>query len=283
MSKMRKRKRSFDAVDFADAVETLHIRDRTELLLIVKKQKELGKRDLPLYVLNNLTKAVTIMNTVWEMNGAAEAVERRSKERMQLMMEAYEGVCIENCNGQWLQMAKETLLNNNIIISQFSGALSQAIEKGRGKYFNILLTGGGNCCKTFLLKPLTKIFDAFCNPAAGSFAWLGVEEKEIVFLNDFRWERTILPWKDMLLLLEGDEVSFSAPKTNYTKDIKFTKDSPIFATADKCFQKGPTFAVENYMMTLRWRILHLTYEIPRHRAKKIDPCAKCFARLVFDS
>ena len=78
---------------------------------------------------------------------------------------------------------------------------------------------------------------------SGSFSWLGVESKEIIFLNDFHWDRTILPWKDMLSLLEGDEVNFSAPKTNYAKDIKLTKDAPIFATADKCFSKGQNCTV----------------------------------------
>ena len=38
-----------------------------------------------------------------------------------------------------IKKEKETLLNNNIVINQFSGALSKAIEKGRGKEYNILM------------------------------------------------------------------------------------------------------------------------------------------------
>ena len=41
--------------------------------------------------------------------------------------------------------------------------------------------------KTFLLNILTQTLDAFCNPATGAFAWVGVEE--IIFLYDFRSEK----------------------------------------------------------------------------------------------
>ena len=54
-------------------------------------------------------------------------------------------------------------------------------ERGNGR--NLFLTGPANCGKTVLTNPLTQIFDAFCNPATGLFAWAGVA--------------------DMLLLLEG--------------------------------------------------------------------------------
>ena len=72
------------------------------------------------------------------------------------------------------------------------------------------------------------------------YAWLGVEDKELIFLNDFRWPPTIIPWSDVLLLLEGHIVHFAAPKTTYSQDIEFIKDTPIFATAKApiAFVKG---------------------------------------------
>ena len=90
--------------------------------------------------------------------------------------------------------------------------------KGRGKYRNIFIKGPANCEKTFLLNPLCKIYHTFCNPATSTFAWVGAEEAEIIFLNDFRWAAKIIPWHDMLLLLEGQTVHLPAPKCHYTKD-----------------------------------------------------------------
>ena len=116
-----------------------------------------------------------------------------------------------------MKCALELLEKNRIEHKEFSCALMDVLEKGRGKGRNVFLTGPANYGKTFLLNPLTQIFDAFCNPATGSFAWVGVEE-EIIFLNDFRWEKSILPWTEMLLLLEGRLVHFPARKTHYCKD-----------------------------------------------------------------
>ena len=138
---------------------------------------------------------------------------------------------------------------------EFSTAIKELLEKGRGRGRTILLTGPANCGKTFLLNPLTKIFDAFCNPATGSFAWIGVEEREIIFLHDFRWDKSVIPWADMLLLLEGQLVHFPSPKTHYSKDITLGKDTPIF-----CTNKGPFVYVKNSiiddretdMMQVRW-------------------------------
>ena len=279
----RTRKRAFDAVDLADLVEMYHIRDKTELLNVVKKQKVEGKRDLALYVFNNIEKSVKLIHTVWEMHNAAKVIQRRTTERMQVLNEALQGDCVADCEGRWLTMAKETLGNNDIPLRKYAGAVSEAIEKGRGKDWNILLVGGGNCAKTFMLKPLRKIFQTFSNPATGSFAWLGVEKAEMIFLNDFRWDKTLISWKDFLLLLEGDELHFPAPKTSYSEDILFDRDTPIFCTADECFKKGANCPIENYMMTLRWVKFEFIYEIPRNKIVKINPCGRCFADLILNN
>ena len=32
----------------------------------------------------------------------------------------------------------------------------------------------------------------------GTFAWLGAEEAEVIFLNDFRWSQAVIAWADLL-------------------------------------------------------------------------------------
>ncbi len=76
-----------------------------------------------------------------------------------------------------------------------------------------MIIGPANCGKTFILRPLCDMFNAFVNPASGTFAWVAVEEAEIIFLNDFRWSERILPWQDLLRLLEGDKIHIATPKT----------------------------------------------------------------------
>ena len=67
----------------------------------------------------------------------------------------------------------------------------------------------------------------------GSFAWVGVQDKECIFLNNLRWSHQLLQWHDLLLLLEGEIVNFPAPKTHFIQDIQLTKDNPIFCTTKR--------------------------------------------------
>ena len=89
-------------------------------------------------------------------------------------------------------------------MTQSKVAVKDLLLHGRGKNRNLLLTGPTNCGKSFLLNPLKVIYQTFCNPATGTFAWVGVGRAECILLNDFRWSLQIIPWHDLLLMLEGD-------------------------------------------------------------------------------
>jgi hypothetical protein len=114
---------------------------------------------------------------------------------------------------------------------------------------------------------------------------VAVEHKEVVFLNDYRWQAKQIAWADFLLLLEGAPVHIAAPKTSREKDIFFDKDVPIFATAhdrvrfaSDYHSSSKQIDEEQEMMDVRWKIFDLKHQIPvRH---DIPSCAKCFADLV---
>ena len=69
------------------------------------------------------------------------------------------------------------------------------------------------------------LFNTFCNQATGILSWVGVEDAEVVFLNDFRWK----PLPDMLQLLEG-HIAHCWHRDDFCKrDIDLSKDTPVFA------------------------------------------------------
>ena len=76
---------------------------------------------------------------------------------------------------------------------------------------------------------------SFTNPACTSFALVGAEKFECIFLNDFRWCPVIIKWS-----VEGQLVHLPAPKSHYAKDIVFNSDTPIFATG-----KNPILFIKN--------------------------------------
>ena len=144
------------------------------------------------FVLNNTAKKVNeLIQTTWEVKRASAEIERLNKTRVELMQLYLTKDCIQGCEGQWLQCAKEALLNDQISVNEL-------LERRRGKYRNLLIVGPANYGKTFLLSPLCEIFKCFVNPASNSFAWVGAETAEIILLNDFRWSEKVIPWHDFL-------------------------------------------------------------------------------------
>ena len=192
-----------------------------KLQALAHQQKKEGKTDLVELLVNRTPRAVAdILNAAWEIQDAAEKLARSKKTCLELLQEAIEKECTEGSDGLRKICAEEILANNQFPLQVFRDAVCDLPIKRRGKYRNIMITGNANCGKTFLLNPLTLIFDTFCNPASGSFAWVGVQNAECIFLNDFRWSPQVIPWHDLLLMLEGHVVHFPASKTHFARKFQ---------------------------------------------------------------
>ena len=141
--------------------------------------------------------------------------------------------CLSQCHGEWLVCAKQVLQQNGINLYCFASALRQLLQKGRQKRLNVLLIGPTNCGKSFLLNPLDK---TFINPATAKYAWTGLDECEVAYLNDFRWSPELIDWSDLLLVLEGQTVHLPRPKNVFATDLCIPRENTIqiFATS-----KGP--------------------------------------------
>lgn len=284
--KQGKKRKRLSAFEVAEIVLSKGLRNRTELLAFSNRQREEGKIDLAEFVVNRGKKVVSeVIATAWEMQSAQEAHIRQSKTRIELLNEARHGECICITKEEWHSCALQLLANNSIAVENFSNCVKELLVKGRGKFRNIMLTGPANCGKTFLLNPLNKIFKSFTNPASTSFAWVGAENAEVVFLNDFRWSPQIIAWHDLLLMLEGQLVHLPAPKSHFAHDIVFDKDTPIFSTSKHqlIFVKGGIVDErETEMMAVRWKIFNFNRQISQEEQRELAPCAACFARLILD-
>ena len=128
--------------------------------------------------------------------------------------------CVAGCNGQWHKCATEVLHKNAIHPAAFTSVLQKLFLEGRGKYRNILITGPANCGKIFILSPVSKVFkDTLISPSSTKYAWIGDDEAEIIFLNDYRYSPEQISWDDLLQLLEGATVDLPAPMNHYSKDM----------------------------------------------------------------
>ena len=284
--KNRKEKR-LSIYDVAQLIQVKKITTRLELVCLAVEQEREGKTSVAQFIANKGTKAVDEALAIAKEFGEAEAKLARSKKtRIQLLEECKDSKCCEECQGSWIDAAQSLLKRHEISIEAFCNAIYTALKDGRGKYRNIYIYGPANSGKTFILLPLKKIYRAFCNPATGSFAWVGAEDAEIIFLNDFRWNPAIIAWADFLQALEGDTVHLPAPKTFCKQDIELTNDTPFFATADVplVLVKGSSIDCANtHMMDVRWRMFHFWRQIPQAEQQNLIPCAHCFAKFILEN
>ena len=282
--KGKKRKKRMSSFDLSEIIIRKGIKTRTELLAYANQQKSQGKYDIAEFIVNRGPRVVAeVLTTAWEMNTAQEKLDRAKKSRLEILEEASQGECAAGCNGQWLTCATEVLEQNGIRKESFTTAIKDLLKNGHSKFRNVMICGPANSGKTFLLNPLTCVYKTFCNPACTSFAWVGAEEAECIFLNDFRWSQQIIQWHDFLLMLEGQMAHLPAPKTHYAKDIVFDKDTPIFCTGKQPFvyiKNGVIDQRETDMMSVRWKTFHFNVPIEQNAQKELPKCVKCCATFV---
>ena len=71
------------------------------------------------------------------------------------------------------------------------------------------------------------------NPAAGKYAWVGLDQCDVAYLNDFRWSEELIKWNDFLLLLEGQTIHLPRPKNQFAVDLEIERENtiPFFSTS----------------------------------------------------
>ena len=190
--KKGKRKRWLSIFDVSQIAVGWGIKTRLELVALASQEKREGKTDLVLF--SRGSKAVEeALSIGWEMGNAESDSARGKLSRVEFVYHELEGPCVDSCQGKWLEMAERVLQRNGISWDEFSEAVRNLLQQGRGKYRNVFLKGPANCGKTFLLNLLNTVFKTFTNPATTTFAWLGEEEQRISFNCSHCFAKLIFP------------------------------------------------------------------------------------------
>ena len=198
------------------------------------------------------------------MENAVKVQERASKSRMEVFQQHLNEPCVETCAGSWFACAKEVLKNNGINVYTYADSIRRCLRKGKQKQNNIMLVGPTNCGKFFLFDPLEMIFKTFVNPSSTSYAWVGLDEHEVAYLNDFRYSQECIKWSDFLVLLEGHTVNLTRPKNQFSTDLKIPRENtiPFFATSKSPIKYFGKYNMrdkrETEMMASRWKVFHLS-------------------------
>ena len=185
-----------------------NIQTADKFFCVARIQKDSDKKDLANYLLSRSQKPISdLFDAAKRMDAATSTMKKNQMSRIEILEEAFLKECI--CSREWFQCATQVLVSNGIHRFVFDDCICNLLINGRGKYRNIIITGPANCGNTFLLKPLEKTFQIFSNPPNEKYGWVGAENAEVIFLNDFHWTSDLIKWNDLLLLL-------GTPSTRYT-------------------------------------------------------------------
>ena len=111
------------------------------------------------------------------------------------------------------------------------------------------------------------------------YAWIGVDGKDVIFLNNFRWSNEWIPWEIFLVLLEGEVIYLSLPKNHFSKDLTISSDVAIFVTS-KAMIRHPYDPIESRMKDTWQKVFEPSNQIPPFQHKDLTAGLKFFCDFV---
>lgn len=229
-------------------------------------------------------KAEEFIKWVWAMEGGVQepVVDRLDKLRHTSQTAA----CV--CGGQWATAVEQLLLHQGICSETFRAHVLRALRLGRKKGTNVLITGAPDAGKSFAIKPLVKIFNAFITRGQRErFPLQGLPGSEIVYLQDVRFDSFGLCWDDWLRWGEDEPLMINLPRNDAgAKSVRYEGTAPLFASMADIFsfpldlarREGRNVEKENRQFRSRWQIIDFTRAIPEaHRNVDLEPCPRCAA------
>ena len=148
----------------------------------------------------------------------------------------------------------------------FSQAIKNILEKGRDNFRNILMKGPGNNGKHFLLAHWTLCTGhsvTQVHPLLGG--WVGRSRKSRGYcLKWLQIEPQIIQWHNLLQMLEGQSSHLPAPKSYFSSDLEFTRDTPSFLHRETGFalRRGEVIDKrETKMMVVHWHSFQFQWRI----------------------
>jgi hypothetical protein len=294
----KKRAPRLTNIQVATIIINNNVKSDLELCHLSKQLLQSNQPELANWLMNHPVEKnrLDLIKTVWKMHNSDEQVKRQNTPRLEklrsyLQVEHASNPVTEiECNGRWLRAALQILESNEIPVQRWQELIQKCLKFGRNKKNNVFLVGERNCGKSFLLQPLEEIFTVFCNPAIGTFNWVGASEKEVIYLNDFRYEPVdkpnLIKWQDFLNLTDGNMWSVAVPKTHFAENVQWTGKQPILGSGPqqiKYIRAGMEDRTETAMMDSRWVYVHLTKSMNDDQIDNtLIPCPRCFAHLILN-
>lgn len=121
-------KRKIDALDVSELILRNKIKSKGEHLHLDKKQKEEGKTDLAISVLQHTDRVRKVIDTTrWKIEYSGESLKRRKTSCIDILKSFCSRECLDECGGEWLRCDNITLQKINLPKNEFSTAIISAL------------------------------------------------------------------------------------------------------------------------------------------------------------
>ena len=242
-------------------------------------------------------KLPALIDDIWTWEEIDDRMHQSELTREAALSEAMAKPC--RCSGMWPRELYTSLGANGIDPVDLGHHMYQAIVKGRSETTPVIVLAGrkGGEGKSLVLFPLPSVFgQEFVQPcpAKGTFPLLGIEDKKIALLDEWRFQPSVLPLGTQLLWMEGKPVPVPRPQGQngvYGHGL-YTGSAPIFVTTplNRIVQMEKQVAEaeangessEMSMILRRIRVYRFSHPINKP-VDQIPQCPSCFASFLYEA
>ena len=262
---------------------------------LVQYVRQYGSPQMVQFVFKHRARLPTLIDDVWEWECVDDTLKRASGTRVERLAQCLQEPCV--CSGRWPLIASSILLQNGHDQARFWHEVYMSLHLGR-REDRAVMTLVGRCGgegKSFLFSPLKAVYGIEgiqFTSQAGSFPLYGLETKKVVVMDDWRFDKTVLPLATQFLWFEGKPVLLVRPQNQagIVGHLVYRGTAPIFITtkehdfkdmiaeARRAEEKGE--ASECTMLLRRLSLWSFTHKLALPRGATIPDCPCCFARTV---
>jgi hypothetical protein len=274
----RAKPKSMKVLEFYDVMRehSEEVRTEEDLWALARTRQDTGDRKLMEFLLSRRD-LPQLLERVAKAEGAPENAKRSRQSRLQILEEVCTtGRCVCAEPGRWKAAAQEVVHLNGYRSQELEVAILEALELGRAKMRTIMIVGGTNRAKSFCLKPLALVYRAYTSPDTGSHQLADLKGSEVLWLNEFEFDASFMPWRKLKDFLEGEPPKVAVPK-NEGRNYIFRSDAPVFCTGPGPVEH-PTQPRETAQMDSRIRYFLFQFFFDPATCPEIKPCPTCFAQ-----
>lgn len=270
--------------------------DTTAHLKLIAFAKKSCSPAMQAFLFKRRNQLPNLIDAIWQWETVDTILADASQSRVDALRAAAHGQCV--CDMQWPAAVVESFMANAIPVYELCVDIFNALKQGRGETTPVIVCAGarGGEGKSLFMKGLIAAIghdNVFPAPEPGTFPLLDLPGKKVVFMDDWRFDQTVLPYATQCRWYDGSCVRVQRPQNQ--KDtvghVTYRGTAPIFVTTkldaverlEKLSEVNPETgfpADSNASMCFR-RLKVYKYRSRMTKPTKLIPyCGKCFANLL---